>query len=262
MAVYNVWYLCMVVCTKRGGVVASIDTGSPIPKYYQLKEIVRDMIEKEELKEGQPIPPERQFCEDYGISRMTVRQAIVELVNEGILYREQGRGTFVAGKKVKQESERLASFTQDMLERGMEVTSAVLEAKTTGAGPLVARLLGIDAGKRIIRLKRIRYADGEPMALETSHLLYKVAEGILDMDMAKRSLYEELDRRGTSIARAEQSYEAVLVNDSEVEHLKIPLGSPALLMERVTFDSEDRPFEYAKSTYRADRYRITTTLHP
>jgi GntR family transcriptional regulator len=241
--------------------VAAIDTNSPIPKYYQLKEILRDMIEREELGEGAPIPPERELCERYGISRMTARQAVVELVNEGLLYREQGRGTFVAGKKVQQEAARLRSFTEDMRERGMGVSSVVLEVEEESAGPVVARFLRVDPGEGIVRVRRVRNADGEPMALETSHLLYAVARGLLGADLSTRSLYEELRREaGLKIARAEQSYEATLVNDAEAEHLAVPAGSPALLIERVTFDANDRPFEYVKSTYRGDRYRVTASL--
>jgi GntR family transcriptional regulator len=108
----------------------------------------------------------------------------------------------------------------------------------------------------------VRDADGEPMALETSHLLYEVAKGVLDADLASGSLYEELRKAGVRIARAEQSYEAGLVSEAEAGHLGVPAGSPALLIERITFDENDRPFEYVKSTYRADRYRVTTVLHP
>jgi GntR family transcriptional regulator len=240
--------------------MAEINLNSPVPKYYQLKEIIRDMIEKEELGFGQAIPPERELCERYSVSRMTARQAVMELVNEGLLYREQGRGTFVAEAKVRQGTGRLTSFTQDMRERGMEVSSTVLGVEEESAGPVVARMLRIDPGDRIIRVRRVRNADGKPMALETSHLLYGVAKGILDMDLSERSLYEELGKAGVHIAAAEQSYEAVLVNEAESEHLDVPAGSPALLIERVTFDGEDRSFEYVKSLYRGDRYRLTTRL--
>jgi GntR family transcriptional regulator len=242
--------------------MASIDLGSPVPKYYQLKEIIRDMVEKEELGVGQIIPSEREFCERYGISRMTARQAIMELVNESILYRVQGKGTFVAEKKIQHESALLTSFTQDMQARGMKTSSVVLGIEVESAGPIVARMFGVDPGVRIIRLRRVRDAGGEPMALETSHLLHEVAEGILGADLTTRSLYEELSRLGVRIARAEQSYEAGLVGDAGAEHLSVPAGSPALLVERLTFDENDRPFEYVKSTYRADRYRVTTILRP
>src|SRR3712207_432616 len=148
----------------------TIDAKSPVPKYYQLKEIIQAMIEAGELKEGEVIPPERELCEVYGISRMTARQAVMELVNEGLLFREQGRGTFVAGKKIQQETARLASFTQDMRARGMEVSSLVLEVEVERAGPVVSRMLRVAPGEKIIRLRRLRNAGGEPMALETSQI--------------------------------------------------------------------------------------------
>lgn len=241
--------------------MAGLDTGSPLPKYYQLKEIIRDLIEQEELREGSPIPPERKFCEQYGVSRMTTRQAIVELVNEGVLYREQGKGTFVAARKVRQEAERLTSFTEDMARRGMEATSRVLSLEATEAGPTVSRLLGVEEGEEIVRLQRVRNADGEPMALETSYLLHGIASGLLELDLSQRSIYDELRSRGVRMTRADQSYEATAIDEFEAEHLGVPVGSPALLLERVTYDDADRAFEYVKSTYRGDRYRITTTLH-
>lgn len=242
--------------------MTDIDLRSPVPKYYQLKEIIRDMIDRGEWGEGQLIPSERELCERYEISRMTARQAVMELVNEGMLYRAQGRGTFVAGRKFQQQAARLTSFTQDMLERNMKTLSEVLELEVEGAGPVVSNLLQIRPGENIIRLKRLRHADGKPMAVETSHLRYGIAKGVLDADLAANSLYEVLRGIGLSIDYAEQSYEATLVNELEAEHLGVPEGSPALLIERITYSNEKKPFEYVKSIYRGDRYRITTLLQP
>jgi GntR family transcriptional regulator len=243
-------------------VVSQPGDGLPLPKYYRVKESVREMIRARGLQEGQMIPPERELCERYGVSRMTARQAIMELVNEGVLYREQGKGTFVAGQKLQHETARLTSFTEDMKTRGMEVSSEVLEVAEDVAPLAAARALGVGTDEPIVRIKRVRSADEQPMALETSHLLYDLARGVLDADLTKGSLYEELRRLGVRIARAEQSYEATLVNDGEARYLGVPVGSAALLIERVTFDDGDRPFEYVKSVYRGDRYRVTTVLKP
>lgn len=236
--------------------------GLPLPKYYRVKESVREMIRARGLQEGEMIPPERELCERYGVSRMTARQAVMELVNEGVLYREQGRGTFVAGQKLQHETARLTSFTQDMKMRGMEVSSEVLEVAEVPAPPAAARALGLGPDEPVVRIRRVRSAEDQPMALETSHLLYELGRGVLAADLTKGSLYEWLARRGVRIARAEQSYEATLVNDGEARHLGVPAGSAALLIERVTFDGGDRPFEYVKSVYRGDRYRVTTVLEP
>ncbi|MGF1472285.1 MAG: GntR family transcriptional regulator [Rubrobacteraceae bacterium] len=233
----------------------------PVPKYYRLKESIRAMIEDRQLGEGHMIPSERELCERYGVSRMTARQAVTDLVNEGILYREQGRGTFVAGKKLRHETTRLTSFTQDMQERGMEASSKVLEIEVEGAGPAVARMLQVEPGEKTVRLRRVRNADGEPMALETSYLVYEIAGDILKADLERSSLYQELTKQGVAITRAEQSYEATLVSETEATPLQVPAGNAALLVERVTFDEEDRPFEYVKSVYRGDRYRVTAILH-
>lgn len=238
----------------------SIQDGIPVPKYYRLKESIRDMIEEQQLGEGHRIPSERELCERYGVSRMTARQAVKDLVNEGILYREQGRGTFVAGEKIRHETARLTSFTQDMHERGMEVSSTTLEAGIQDASPVVARMLKIDAGEPIVRIKRIRNADGQPMALETSHLRHGAANSLLEVDLSRSSLYEELRKLGINIVGADQRYEATLVRADEARHLGVSPGSPALLVERVTFDNIGKPSEYVKSLYRGDRYHVATTL--
>lgn len=233
----------------------------PLPKYYRLKESIRDMIEDRQLGEGDLIPSERELCETHGVSRMTARQAVNELVNEGVLYREQGRGTFVAGAKIQHEIARLTSFTQDMQERGMATTSKVLGVGTESAPPKVARSLGVEPGEQIVCIRRVRNAEGKPMAVETSYLLYAFGKDILDIDLSRSSLYEELSKRGLRIAGAKQKYEATLLNEEEAGHLGIPAGSAALLVERVTFDDGDNPFEYVKSIYRGDRYHVATTLH-
>lgn len=242
--------------------MAGLDKGSPLPKYYQLKEIIREMIESQEFRAGEPIPPERRFCEEYGVSRMTTRQAIVELANEGLLYREQGRGTFVADRKVRQEAQSLTSFTDDMAGRGMTATSSVLGVEQTKAGPVAARRLGIREDDEIVRIQRVRNADGRPMALETSHLLREVAEGLLSLDLSSRSIYEALTEEGIRVTWAGQSHEATVMNEFEAGHLESAPGAPALLLERVTHDEADRAFEYVKSIYRGDRYRITAVLRP
>lgn len=233
----------------------------PLPKYYRLKESIRGIIEDRQLGEGDLIPSERELCEAHGVSRMTARQAVNELVNEGVLYREQGRGTFVAGAKLQHETARLTSFTQDMQERGMTASSKVLGVDVEGASTTVARLLGVDPEEQIIRLTRVRNAEGIPMALETSHLLYEVGKDILDVDLSQSSLYQELRKKGLEITSAEQKYEATLLDENEAIHLGIPAGRAALLVQRVTFDDSGRPFEYVKSIYRGDRYHVATVLH-
>lgn len=238
-----------------------VQDGVPVPKYYRLKESIRSMIEEQKLAEGDSIPSERELCETHGVSRMTARQAVNELVNEGILYREQGRGTFVAGEKIQHENARLTSFTQDMQERGMTTSSIVLGVEIEDTPPTVARALGVKPGEQAICIRRVRNAEGKPMALETSYLLYEIGKGILDIDLSQSSIYEELSKRGLRITSAKQKYEATLLNEEEAGHLGIPVGSAALLVERVTLDDDEKPFEYVKSIYRGDRYHVATTLH-
>src|SRR5579884_2027130 len=139
---------------------------SPLPRYYQLKEIMREKIRSGEWKPGDLIPSERELGETYGISRMTARQAITELVNEGVFYREQGKGTFVTRNKITQQLMTLTGFTEDISARGQHPSTKVLSAGMDVADAETAERLRIQPNDPIFCLQRLRLADGEPLARE------------------------------------------------------------------------------------------------
>lgn len=151
-----------------------INKNSPIPIYYQLGEQIKALIEKGELKPGDALPPEREFAEKYQISRMTVRQAFTQLVNEGYLYRMQGKGTFVAERKIEQLLQGVTSFSEDMKARGLEPSSELIRFEMQPAAASIAEQLSIDESDPVYEIERIRLADGVPMALETSYLPVKL----------------------------------------------------------------------------------------
>src|SRR5215471_6136578 len=144
----------------------TIYRNSPVPRYHQLKEILREKIRAGELKPGDLIPSERELSETYGISRMTARQAITELVNEGVFYREQGKGTFVTRNKITQQLMRLTGFTEDIRSRGQLPSTKVLVAEMRPASEVVAEKLRISMGQLVFCIQRLRLADGEPLAIE------------------------------------------------------------------------------------------------
>ncbi|HEX2914316.1 MAG TPA: GntR family transcriptional regulator [Chloroflexia bacterium] len=234
----------------------------PLPRYYQLKEIIREKVTSGQWLPGSLIPSERELCEQYGISRMTARQSITELVNEGYLYREQGKGTFVAHPKITQQLVQLTGFTEDMQARSQRPTTRVLEKEMWPADEATALKLRIKPGLPIFRVRRLRLADGEPLCIETSYLNFIGCEKLLEEDLEYNSLYKLLETRyGMPPLEAEQELEAGLARDEEARLLMISPGSPVLLIRRSTYTERGQPLEYAKSTYRGDKYRFYSRLN-
>src|SRR5215472_9864244 len=163
--------------------MSAIYRNSPVPRYHQLKEILREKIRSGEWKPGDIIPSERELSETYGISRMTARQAITDLVNEGLFYREQGKGTFVSQRKITQQLLHLTGFTEDIKARGQRPGTKVLSAETIPADEGTAEKLRIDPGTSVFRLRRLRIADGSPLAIELSQLHFKGCERLLEEDL-------------------------------------------------------------------------------
>ncbi len=234
---------------------------APVPLYYQLKEIIRDKILSGEWVEGMRLPSERELCEQYGVSRMTVRQSITDLVHEGLLYREQGKGTFVRRARIYQQLDRLTSFTEDMHNRGQVPNTKVLAAGMYNADSMVAERLQISPGQEVFRLYRLRISNGEPLALELTHIHFPGCERLVAEDLEHNSLYVLLETKyGVSLVEALQEVEAGLAGKEEANLLRISPGSSVLLTRRTTYTNHGHPVEYAVSTYRGDRYTFSTRL--
>ncbi|MCW5851207.1 MAG: GntR family transcriptional regulator [Anaerolineae bacterium] len=238
-----------------------VDKTSLTPIYSQLKEMVREKIEAGVWPPGTLIPSERDFCEQFGISRMTVRQALGELVSEGMVVREKGKGTFVAQPRLRQRLTRLTGFSEDMLARGKQPGARVLRVERVAAKPPAARALGILPGEEVILIERLRLADGEPVALEASHLHFEGVERVLSLPL-DGSLYRLLTETfDIHPKRAQQEIEATLATAREMDLLKLETDAPVLRNRRTTYDAEGRPFEYAESVYRGDRYTFYAELN-
>lgn len=239
----------------------SIVRKSPLPRYYQLKEIMREKISSGEWKPGDLIPSERELGEQYGISRMTARQAITELVNEGLFYREQGKGTFVSRHKITQQLIRLTGFTEDIKARGQRPGSKIISARMVPADETVAEHLHIKTGLMIFQLQRLRLADEEPLAIEVSNLCFAGCERLLEDDLEQNSLYRLLEHKyGLPLMEAEQQLEAGLISPEEAQLLKVPVGSAALFVRRTTYTERDQPIEYARSIYCGNKYIFFTQM--
>lgn len=237
-----------------------IDKNSPIPIYYQIEEHIKQQIDSGELKDDSTIPSEREFAEMFQISRMTVRQALNNLVVEGYLYRQKGRGTFVSKRKVEQELQGMTSFTEDMLSRGMSPSSKLLSFDIISADIRTAEELLIAEGDEVYRIKRIRLADRAPMALETAFIPLKIVPG-LSSENSNQSLYRYIEENlSLRISEARQEIEASIAGAEEARDLKIAEGAPVLLIVRTSFLADGTPFELVKSSFRADRYRFIHTM--
>jgi GntR family transcriptional regulator len=235
---------------------------SPVPLYVQVKEYVRLNIQNGVFAVNERIPSERQLAEQFGVNRLTVSKALNELAQEGLVYSQIGKGTYVSPAKIDQTLQSLTSFTEDMSSRGKAASSRVLCARVEPANEEVAKALSILRGAEVVVLHRVRLADGLPVALERSHIIYALCPGILDgHDFSRESLYRVLhDEYDLRLTHAHQTIEAVSAGDDERDALQTDADTPILSITRVTFDDSEQPIEYVRSSYRGDRYKFYTVL--
>jgi GntR family transcriptional regulator len=227
-------------------------------KRHDTRERVVAMIDR--LDVGAAIPSERQLSVDLGVSRLTVRAALDDLVREGFLVRRRGAGTFVSEPKIAQEL-TMTSFTEDMRRRGMVPASRTLDLRVVPAGARLGRILHVSPSERIVTARRLRLADGEPMAIEDLHVREALVPGLTKRDLEEGSFYELLQGRyGIVVDGGLQTIEPTVTNEEESGDLGVPLHSPAFLFERVSQAANGEIVEYVRSLYRGDRYRLVTEL--
>ena len=238
-----------------------LDRNSPIPLHSQLRATIDRKIESGEWTPEAQVPSERELCEQFSVSRITVRQALHQLVTDGRLIRIHGRGTYVATSPLKKQLLPLVGFSEDMLQRGQKPGARVLRFESATASLAVAQALRLSAGEGVLVLRRLRLANGRPMALETVYLPEQIMPGLLDESLEDRSLYQLLRQKyGIRPARAVQQWQAVPCPSADSKLLDVKKASPVLQIQRTTFDSEGRPFEYLESFFRGDRYVFQAEL--
>ena len=228
-------------------------------KQSQTREQVIDLIERTGV--GGALPSERQLSVDLGVSRLTLRAALDELVREGYLVRRRGSGTFVREPKVAQEL-TMTSFSEEMRRRGMTPGSRTLSLELTTAGAYLGRCLHVSPSEPVFVAKRLRLADGESMAIETLHVPESLVPGLEPKDLDRGSFYELLaERYDITIVGGMQTIEPTVTNEEESDALDVPLHSPAFLFERTTRSESDEIVEFVRSIYRGDRYRLVSELN-
>jgi GntR family transcriptional regulator len=214
------------------------------------------------LEIGAAIPAERRLSTELGISRPTVRAAIEELVRGGLLRRRQGSGTYVAEPKIALPL-TMTSFSEDMRRRGMRPGSRVLSFEAASAGAQVGRALEVSPEEPVWRIKRLRLADEETMAIESLHVPRSIAPDLSRRDLEGASFYDLLrERYGVVVSHGMQTTEPTVTDEEESEVLGVPLHSPAFIFERITHDEGGEVVEFVRSIYRGDRYRLVAELRP
>jgi GntR family transcriptional regulator len=229
-----------------------------LPRYWELKEHLLAFCEGN--RAGTPIPAERRLAEEFGISRMTVRQAIQELVVEGRLQRAQGRGTFVAPPKLTHVI-TLASTTEAMRAQGVTASTRILSLQTKKATRDVAHRLSLDPDAPVVVLERLRYANSEVMALDYSYFESERFPGLVEKIESGRSVYEILASDYDALpVRADELIEATVASPRVAGLLDTETGAPLLLAQRQGFLADGTPVEWSPTYYRSDRYRFLVHL--
>jgi len=237
------------------------DRRRPEPLWHQAEMALRQLIEGGEWSAGSQLPNEDRLGEMLGISRITLRHALRNLEEAGLLRREHGRGTFVRSATVVAGVHGLTSFTEEMRTLALTASSRLVEANRIAATLEIAEALEISTGDAVIQLKRLRLGNGLPIGVQTSHLPEARVPGLLADAANVQSLYSWLaERCGIAPVKAKEVYRVGAVAAIDSELLQLAAATPAFEVERIAYDSRG-PFEYALSTMRADRYEIRSTLY-
>ncbi|CAM3149449.1 MAG: GntR family transcriptional regulator [Pseudolactococcus laudensis] len=225
--------------------------------YIRIHDEIKHQIETGVFEVGQRLPSERVMAEQFGVSRMTLRQAVTSLVEEGILTRYVGSGTFVASDRVREKMRGTTSFTEIIQNLGKTPSSKVLSYQKTKANEVECDKLQLKKGAQIIRMERIRYADELPICYEVASIPYRLIEDFAKNDIANH-FYETLANAGKKIGRSEQIISAKIVNKEIANFLSIKQSSAILALTQVSYfaNSDETPFEYVLSQYVGERFEF------
>jgi len=236
------------------------DRSRPEPLWHQAEQALRALIADGTWPDGTQLPNEGKLSEMLGVSRITIRHALRNIEESGLLRREHGRGTFVRTSTVTAGVRGLTSFTQEMADRGLVVGSRVLEMVELPATPEVASALEIAEGDKVVKVRRLRAGNNQPIGIQTAFLPATRVPGFLDIGQPVPSLYELLRARfGITPQVAREIYRVGTVSAADAALLDVEAGSPAFVVQRITSDARG-PFEYTVSIMRGDRYEIRSRL--
>lgn len=234
-----------------------INRTSKLPLYQQIYEILRNELVRGTWQPGDLLPTENELVERFKVSRIIVRQALDMLVQDSLIYRQRGKGTFVSHPPIQQALTRIISFTEDMRRRGFTPGTVVLQADLVCAPAALAEPLRVPSGEELAHIQRLRLADGEPLAVEDSYLVHRYCPGILEHDYASKPLRETLEGvYGLRMARASQTIRALGAPAELAAALGVKRNMPVLSIERTSFSDQGIPVEFLHIYYRGDRYAL------
>jgi GntR family transcriptional regulator len=246
---------------KRKNGPSPLDRRSGIPLYHQIQQRLLEQIQSGEMKPDKPLPSIQQIAARMGVSQMTVRQAVRALIELGMIYSRQGKGTFISGIKLERDFRQVLSFTEETMGRGSRPSSRALSFRMQAPSPEVKETLRLSDDEKVFALRRVRYGDSVPMGIELSCLPVRLCPGLLQSFDPTTSLYEELaEQYGVQLMVTDEVVEVGIVNADDAHLLEIAPQSPVFLFTRVSYLEDGTPAEHVQSVYRGDRYKVVNRL--
>jgi GntR family transcriptional regulator len=234
---------------------------SPIPLYENVESTIAAGIADGSLPPETQLPPEESLIDRFKVSRTTVRKAIQNLIERGLVEIRRGKGTFVTQPKITQELTELTGFVEDMEALGRTPSARLLDKRVVAADEAVARHLALAPGTLVFRLQRVRLADNIPMSFDETYLPHDLGEKVADNNLEAEPVFALLEEKyATPLIEAEYRLEAAAADPAVAEALRVPNGSPIFLIERTSYTSGNRPVDYERLHYRGDLIRFVTRL--
>ena len=239
---------------------------SPVPLYTQIKGILRDRILDGSYQAHQQMPSESELMASFGVSRITVRQALGDLQKEGMIFKIHGKGTYVSKPKAFQNATELMGFGEAMAQMGYETFNRLISSKPLTSGTAIGERLGLAADAPVMELKRVRYLNRAPISLDVTYVEKALGERLAKEDLAHRDIFLILENDyGIALGRADLQIDAMLADSVLAKHLELEEGAPVLRIERLTYTADGRPLDFEHLYYRGDafQYRMRTErIHP
>jgi GntR family transcriptional regulator len=232
-----------------------IDKQAPTPAYFQISAAIKELLRTGRVPPGTPLPPERVLCEQFGVSRMTMRQANDLLEREGHIERQRGRGTFVALHRILKHQQEMRSFSEEISARGGQPSSTLLSFRTVHPGSASAEFFGLPQSEWVYEIQRVRFSDHTPIALETAQLPCFLCKGLDHFNLTDHSLYRILEEHYE--LQLGYSIEEISASPSSRLHkklLQLPPSAAVLVVKRKTYTTKDTPVELSLTVYRGDLY--------
>ena len=231
------------------------------PLYSRVETVLASEIADGDLKVGDQLPTEDNLIARFGVSRITIRRAIQNLVSRGLVEIRRGKGTFVAAPKITQELRELSGFVEDMHALGRKPTARVISKEIVTADANVASQLALTKGERVVRIRRVRLADGVPLSFDETYLPLEIGKKIITNNLKVEPIFSLLERKyGVPLIEAEYKLDAVAAETEVARALKVKIRSPIFRIERTSYSKGSRPVDYERLYYRGDLVQFVTRL--